>query len=215
MNKICLSDEMIASYAEGLLTGNDLALVEEHLKQCDLCAEIATVQKECVLARKNGEFTFAPPALYERLRKELGLESSIPMLEIIVSFKERILEAVRTTGEFLTLSSLQPAYALRGDADVGGPTIIREILGEVEVIVEITKQNDENFRAVIKTTNPQTTIPREDLRVNLLNGQTELESYKTLNGRVVFDSLKSDDYYLQISHLDQVIGNIKMSLKNI
>ena len=215
MNKICLSDEMIASYAEGLLAGNDLISVEEHLKHCVLCSEIALSQKECVLVRRKWEFTYAPASLFERLKEELETGPSVPLLEIVVSFKEKVLEAIRTTGEFLPLSSIQPAYAMRGQADAGNTVTIRETLGETTVTVEISKQNDIHFCAIIKTINAQTNLPREDLRVNLLKGLTEVESYKTINGMVVFDALKPDDYCLQIFYVDQVIGCIKMSLKNI
>lgn len=215
MNKSCLSDEIMACYAEGRLKGNDLILAEAHLKECGLCAEIVVVQKECVLARERGEFTYAPAELYQKLKEKLNIEPAVPLLEIIINFKEKVLEAIRTTGEFLPLSSMQPAHALRGEAELKDAVIIREKFGSTEVTVEMTRQGDEYFRAVLKTINVQTAMPNEDLRVNLLQGETELESYRTLNGRAVFETLKPGDYILQILQKDQVIGNVRMSLKRV
>lgn len=211
MTKDCLTDEMIACYAEGILQGSELTAVEVHLKQCALCAQVVEVQKECVLARKRGEFSYVDPELFERLRKELIDTPSVAFLNIVLTFKEKIIDAIRTTGEILPLS---PAYALRGESETGHTVVIRETFSNVEIIVEITKQAQESFRVLLKTTDLTTSMPKDDLRINLIEGETELESYKTLGGRAVFDSLKMGEYVLQVMQKDQIVGNVRLNIKS-
>ena len=93
--------------------------------------------------------------------------------------------------------------------------IISEIFGATQIIVEIAEQGDGLFYAVLKSTDLQTTLPKESLRVNLLQGETELESNKTVGGRVVLEGLKPGEYSIQVAQKDQTVGNIKMNLKHI
>ena len=51
-------------------------------------------------------------------------------------------------------------------------------------------------------------------RINLIEGETELESYKTLGGRAVFDSLKMGEYVLQVMQKDQIVGNVRLNIKS-
>lgn len=93
--------------------------------------------------------------------------------------------------------------------------IINEIFGTTQIIVKISKQDGDYFYAILNTTDVQTTLPKEGLRVNLLEGETELESNKTVGGRVVLEGLKPGEYSIQVAQKNQIVGNIKMSLKRI
>ncbi len=140
---------------------------------------------------------------------------SISALEIVITFRERFIEAIRTTGEVVPFCSVQPGYTIRSAGDAGEVVIIRETFGAIQVIVEIIKQGGDCHSVVLKTTDVQTALPKEDLRANLLQGETELESNKTIGGRVVLEGLKPSEYSIQVLQKDQVVGNIKMHLKRI
>ena len=213
MNKECLTDEIIACLAEGLLKGDDLKIAESHIAKCPLCMDLFEAQKACVQERQQGAFDYAPAALIKRAQELVPQEQYCGFLDIALSFKERILEVIKTTGEILP--SFNTAFAIRGDQDAHSVSVIREIFNDIQILVEVSRQADQTFRVVLKSIDQQTQVPVDDLRITLFHGEVELESYVALNGRVVFESLLENDYSIRISRMGILVGSVHLSLKKL
>lgn len=213
MDKKCLTDEIIACLAEGLLKGDDLKIAESHITECSFCMELLEAQKACVQERQQGAFNYAPAALIKRAQELVLQETYCDFLDIALSFKERILEVIKTTGEILP--AFNTAFAIRGDQDDHSVSVIREIFNGIQILVEVSRQADQTFRVILRSINQQTQAPVDDLRITLFCGETELESYVALNGRVVFESLLENDYSIRISRMNTLVGSVRLSLRKL
>ena len=207
----CLSDEIIACLAEGLLRADDLIKAQQHIKECSLCSEILQAQESCIRAKERGEFNYVPAGLMRRIQ---GVLPQPQLLDIFISFTEKTFEALKTTGELLLAPSMRASPILRG-ADESSPIIVvREIFENIQIFAEVTK-NHNSFRVILKTLDAGIQTPIEDIRSTLLLNDLELESYITVNGRAVFESLTENDYAIQITKEDKLIGVIRLHLKKV
>ncbi len=68
MNEQHLSDEAVAAYADGVLTGHARERARRHAESCAECAHAVRVQREAVLALRTAPAPALPTDLLARLR---------------------------------------------------------------------------------------------------------------------------------------------------
>ncbi|MGW8178867.1 MAG: anti-sigma factor family protein [bacterium] len=80
----CLTEEVIASYVEDLLSKEKREDVERHLSVCDECRKQSVMVNEVRAAMTSGELEVEPVALAEKARDLMPREKRMGVIEMIV-----------------------------------------------------------------------------------------------------------------------------------
>jgi anti-sigma factor RsiW len=68
MNPQHLSDEAVAAFADGVLSGHARERAARHINSCDECRQAVKIQREAVWARRSAGAPSLPSGLVDRLR---------------------------------------------------------------------------------------------------------------------------------------------------
>lgn len=204
-------EEMLVCFAEGRLSKEEWELVKGHLLTCDACSQALAFNLEL----KGTEVMDVPEEMVDRLKNLVSQVNKASCLEIILKLKEKALEIINTTGDVLMGQELIPAPILRSRQ-------IREFKDEVNILkdfkdirveVKIENKGQNIFNVIIQVRQKNTQKPLKDLRVTLISGDTELESYLTDLGSVKFEHVLLGDYLVEISSAESKLASVILDIK--
>ena len=188
----CPDEETLACFLEGRLPSQESQQLKNHIITCEQCQEII------------------------RLVSAGATEKSEPvLLEIILAFKDKVIDLIRTSGDVLYGQEFAPLPVLRSRniKDFGQEVIIVEDIGNIKAEIEIENKANYIARITVKLTDINTGKPSEGLRVSLIYAEREVESYIAEAGQAVFDNILADNYSLEISSPELIIGKILLEIK--
>lgn len=204
-------EQTIACYIDGLLSFQETEYVKQHLLRCDKCAEDFAGQAGIEF---NQELE-APAGLIESVKNKVIPAGKPSVLEIIFKVKDSIIELFNTNGAVLVGQELIPAPLLRSRQikDFKDELTILKDFAQMEAEIKIEKKDPSllNLSVVIKEKLNSRVI--KDLRVTLLKGDIELESYITDLGKVMFEHLPLDNYLIEVSDVNQRLISILLNIK--
>ncbi|MFC1594107.1 hypothetical protein ACFL38_02145 [Candidatus Omnitrophota bacterium] len=207
----CPGIETIACYVDGILSQKERESIEYHAEICQKCKEEIACQMEVATLQKKEGLSFVPSFSTEGAKNLVHEEVGVNILELVVSFTDKAIEVVRTTGDILLGGQLQPAYALRGNKiEPASTQSIVKIFDNIRVEVEVTRQKDEFNKIILITQDNQTKTPINDLRATLIQEDIELESYIMRNGKAIFESIRPGHYIMRISDVEKPLGIIAL-----
>lgn len=204
-------EEMMACYIEGFLGTQEVEYIKQHLLYCDKCAENFAAHAS-IEFNQNME---VPAGLMDNIKNQVGQEGKTSVLEILYRIKGSIIELLNTNGAVLVEQELIPAPLLRSRQikDFNDEVTILKDFAQMKAEIKIEKKEPSllNFSVTIKERLNSRVI--NDLRVTLLKGDIELESYITDSGKVMFEHLPLGDYSIEISDVQHKLISILLNIK--
>lgn len=204
-------EETLVCFLEGRLSQKENEQIKLHLISCEDCAEVFVIQARL----KTTEEKAMPEDLLERMKDLVSLQDKTSILEIILKFKEKILELVSTSGDILVGQELVPAPVLRSRRTKDFKDEITILKDFKDIIVEAKIENKGgqvfDLTVVIKEKKTQKII--KDLRVTLLKDDVELESYLADSGKVTFEHILLGKYTIEIENLENKLVSILLDIK--
>jgi hypothetical protein len=204
-------EEDFIGLIQNQLSGRETTRIKEHILSCDACSQIlaATIKLQSVQELEP------PEKLLDDSRVLINKALSSRILEIILLAKEKMLNIINTSGDVLVGQELIPAAVLRSRkiSDFKDEVTILKDFGDIRVEVKITAKENNNFDLKVVLKNKQSQEIIKDLRVSLIKGDLELESYLAESGKVVFEHVLYGKYTVEISGIRDNVASILIDLK--
>ncbi len=211
----CLNDGDLAYLIEGQTSESEREKFLEHILSCQKC----TIKlKEHLLVlntiAKTGMLD-TPETVVQAAMNLFSPEVGPNILEIVLNFKEKVIELIRTTGEVFQGPQLIPVPVLRSQ-DYGN-----QFTNEIKIVKEfdsiLTEVGFEKNKpgicdVEIRLTEKETKKKMQGLRVTLSKNGKEIESSLVEGGKVVFRDMKPDKYCVSIIREDKKLGIIDISI---
>ena len=205
----CARYTELSGYVSGVLSPQEQQVLEEHVRHCHAClTEVMALRRTRSLLAQ--EQLLAPPQpLVQRVRQAI-IESNPsqmirPMARIVIEMVRsglKLLESSRFPPTIdLQVTTLQlPAAAFRAapkSAAQGQGIEIREIIGEVEIRITLTHDDDATVSCRLTVQKQGRPLPQA--RVTLRKGGRTVYSRKlSPDGQVSFHRLNAGEYCLSI-----------------
>lgn len=188
----CPDEETLSCFLEGRLPPQESQQLKNHIITCVQCQEIIRL-----------------------VSVEVAEKNEPVLLKIILAFKDKAIDLINTSGDVLYGQEFAPLPVLRSRniKDFGQEVIIVEDIGNIKAEIEIENKANYIARITVKLTDINTGKPSEGLRVSLIRQEQEIESYIAEAGQAVFDSVLADNYSLEISSPELIIGKIILEIK--
>ena len=204
-------EEALACFLEGRLAKEENERIRAHLLSCDDCIEAVALN----LGMETIEAKEVPAELLGRVKDLFVAQSNPPVLEIVLRFKEKLLELLHTTGDILVGQELIPAPILRSRSikDFKDEVTILKDFQDIRVEVKIENKGAGGFNLIVMVKQKQTHKLIKDLRVTLLKDDLELESCLADTGAVTFEHVLLGKYKVEISTLENKLASVLLDIK--
>ncbi|MFH1577973.1 MAG: hypothetical protein ABIC18_02760 [Candidatus Omnitrophota bacterium] len=206
----CPDEGALACFSEGKLSGNDSENIQKHLVTCSRCCEIVAL-----FFQRPQDQHEVPEPLIQKI-KGLIKEGSVPkILEIALALKKTALQILNTTGDVILDNEIVPLPVLRSRqiSEFSESIKLLKEFEDIKITIQIQKQGDDKIRISLSLVNKANFEPLADLRLALIKGDSELESYETLSGSGVFDRLGIGHYAIDIYYKNNKFGVIDIEIK--
>ncbi|MGE5197949.1 MAG: zf-HC2 domain-containing protein [Deltaproteobacteria bacterium] len=189
-------EEDIACFIEGKLSPQESDKIKEHLISCAACTENIVIQSRL----KPDENLQVPDKLIEFARNAASQDGEFLILEIFLKLKQKALELINTTGDVLVGQELMPAPLLRSRKikDFKDEITILKDFQDLRLEIKIENKQGENITLAVTVREKQTSKAIKDLRVTLIKGDLELESYFSDSGKAAFEHMLPGTYTVAI-----------------
>ncbi|MFH0762695.1 MAG: hypothetical protein V1925_02265 [Candidatus Omnitrophota bacterium] len=208
-------EEALACLLEGRLGPEEAEAIKAHLVTCRHCSEAFSLNLMEAQALPEKEL---PQETLTYIREMLGIQPQHkgPLLEIVLQFKDRAIEILRTTGDVLFGQQVLAASLLRARKikDFKDEVIILKEFGDLRVEVRVENKPGGAFDLNISVKDKQTQKPLKDLRITLIRQDLELESYLAGSGAVSFENILLGSYKLEISNVDDKLATVVLDIKS-
>jgi hypothetical protein len=204
-------EEDFSAFIQNQLSPQETARIKNHILSCEECAQILAVS----LKLQSVPEIEPPEKLLEFCRDRISKEISSRTLEIILEVKEKLFDLLNTSGDVLVGQELVPAAVLRSRkiSDFKDEITIFKDFGDIRIEVKIMAKESANFDLLLIIKDKSTQEFKKDLRVTLIKGEVELESYLAESGKVSFEHVLSGKYTIEISSLRDKVASISMDIK--
>ncbi|MBU0503565.1 MAG: hypothetical protein KKG43_04155 [Candidatus Omnitrophica bacterium] len=204
-------EEDIACFLEERLSQEEKEHVLGHLFNCDVCMENLAIQLR-LHPVKEGR---VPLELLKQAKDMVSQKSDNPALEVILKLKDQVIEILSSTGDLFWGAEKVPLPILRGSPMKefkDEVTILKNFNGMV-VEVKIENKQGKVFKLNIKVMEKTNRKKIKDLRITLIKGGVELESYYTDSGRVIFEHVLLGKYKVEIYAPDTRLASMILDIK--
>ena len=204
-------EEDFSAFIQNQLTAQEAARIKNHILSCEECAQILAVSFKL----QNVPEIEPPTKLLEACRDLISKEISSRTLDIILEVKEKLLDLLNTSGDVLVGQELVPAAVLRSRKikDFKDEITILKDFEDIRIEVKITAKASANFDLQLIIKDKLTQELKKDLRVSLIKGDVELESYLAESGKVIFEHVLLGQYTVEISSLRDKVASVLIDIK--
>ena len=209
-NSPCPDEEALVCFAEGRLSKDESRKIQEHLVSCRHCAEAVSL-----FCQKSEEKREVPEFLIEKA-KSLVEEKSLPIiLKVVLALKEKALQILEAGGDVVLDNEIIPLPVLRSRQISEFPEEIKLIkeFKDIKITLHIQKKDKDDIRINLNLVDKASLAPLGDLRLALLKGTQEIESYAAASGNVIFDKVSFGRYAIKVSRKDNKLGVINLEIK--
>jgi len=204
-------EEVLACFLEGKLVDKERNNVQTHLFACERCAEIVAVG----LKVQSDALDDIPEQVLTQAKGLMSTENKESLLEIFLRLKERTLEVVKVTGDILMGQELIPAPVLRSRniRDFKDEITVLKDFNDIRMQVRVESKREGSFSLYITVSEKTTQKAIKDLRITLLKGEVELESYVAESGKVCFENVAVGNYTIAINDIEQSIASVLVDVR--
>jgi hypothetical protein len=209
--KLHPDEEALACFLEGRLSDKENEQIKAHIISCDDCSRALAVQ----LRMGEIETKDVPEELLKSIKDLAAISIAIPILEIILRIKEKVMEILSTTGDVLVGQELVPAPVLRSRQikDFKDEVTILKDFQDIRVEAKIENKQGKAFSLSITVKEKASQKMMKDLRVTLIKDDVELESYLTDSGKVTFEYVLLGKYTVEVANIENKIASILLDIK--
>jgi hypothetical protein len=209
--KLHPDEEALACFLEGRLSDKENEQIKAHIISCDDCSRALAVQ----LRMGEIEIKDVPEELLKSIKDLAAISIAIPILEIILRIKEKVMEILSTTGDVLVGQELVPAPVLRSRQikDFKDEVTILKDFQDIRVETKIENKQGQAFSLSVTVKEKDSQKIMKDLRVTLIKDDVELESYLTDSGKVTFEHVLLGKYTVEVANIENKIASILLDIK--
>lgn len=206
-------EEALASLAEGRLSRGEADVLKGHLINCRHCSEALALSLE---AQGGFEQVELPQEVLTYIKELLPARQNRSLLEIILRFKDKAIEILRTSGDVLLGQEVVAASLLRARKlnDFQDEVIIFKDFEELRVEIRIENKSRGSFDLNISVKDKQSQDAIKDLRITLIRDDLELESYLSGTGAVTFEHILLGRYKVEISSIESKLATVLLDIKS-
>lgn len=203
-------DQALACLAEGKLSDGESELLKRHLLACRRCAQAFAVG----LSLTDDQAQAVPGALVEKAKNLVGPDRPADLTKILLRLKDKAIEIISTGADVLVGQELVPAPVLRSRKikDFKDEVTFLRDFQDLRVQLKLESKSNGVCTLSVFIQDKATLQAVKDLRVTLIREDTELESYLSLAGRAVFESVELGSYSVEISSPEKKIASILLGL---
>ncbi|MDI6605776.1 MAG: zf-HC2 domain-containing protein [Candidatus Omnitrophota bacterium] len=204
-------EEALSCFLEGRLSAEEAEALKAHLISCRDCSEAFSLN----LKMEPFEEKEVPQEVLTYIRGLLTCQEMGPLLEIVLQFKEKAIEILRTSGDVLFGQEVVAASLLRARKikDFRDEVMILKDFKDLRVEIRVENKSGGVFDLRISVKHRQTQKGIKDLRVTLIREDLELESYLADSGRVSFEHILLGNYKVEISNIDDKLATVLLDIK--
>jgi hypothetical protein len=204
-------EETFACFLENKLNAEESEQIKAHILSCDKCLDAL----ETYLKISDAQMQEIPSGLVSWARDLVSQRGQIDFLEIILQLKEKFLEVLSTTGDVLVGQEFVPAAVLRSRQikDFKDEVNILKDFAGIRVEAKIENKGSGVFNLKISVREKESQKIIKDLRVTLLKGDLELESYQSETGSVTFEHILLGKYTVEIATLERRLASLLLDIK--
>ncbi len=201
-------EEALACFLEDKLPHADRLFIEEHLVRCSFCAEYVGSQ----LKMQSSLAKEVPRLLLEKVKKLVIDGGREGLFEIFIKLKEKAIEIIQTSGDVLVGQELIPARVLRSRRikDFREEVVILKDLQSIRVEARLKNNNAKSFDLTVAARDKQSQKLIRDLRVTLLKGGLELESYASEAASVIFRDILPGIYTAEVTKAGEKVAVVEI-----
>lgn len=201
-------EEALACFLEDKLPHADRLLIERHLVRCNFCAEYVGSQ----LKMQAGLAKEVPGLLLEKVERLVIDGGGEGLFEIFLKLKEKAIEIIQTSGDVLVGQELIPAPVLRSRRikDFREEVVILKDLQSIRVEARLKNNNAKSFDLTVAARDKQSQKLIRDLRVTLLKGGLELESYASEAASVIFRDILPGIYTAEVTKAGEKVAVVEI-----
>lgn len=208
-NLPCPNEETLSCFSEGKLADKESKQIQEHLLLCQRCAEIVSIFLQEFQQQRQ-----VPEALMNKAKDLVKDTSGINIFEVVLAVKEKMLQILSTTGDVIVHNEILPLPVLRArhiEHFADGVKLIKEFQN-IRINVDVHKRASSRVKIRIALADKRTLHPLRDLRLVLMKGDYELESYESESGHAVFDKVPVGKYSICILYKGKEIGVVNLEV---
>ena len=209
-NLPCPDEEALVCFAEGRFSKEESRKMQEHVVSCQRCAEVVSL-----FCRKTEERREVPEFLLEKAKGLVEEKNLLHIFRVVLALKEKALQILETSGDVVLENEIIPLPVLRSRQISEFPEEIKLIkeFKDIKITLHIQKKNKDDIRINLNLADKASLQPLGDLRLALLKGNQELESYTAVSGNVVFDKISFGRYAIEILRKDNKLGIINLEIQ--
>lgn len=205
----CLSDETLTLWTQGLLSPGEQTKVKAHLDTCDVCRDV-TLTLEALKPPISERSV--PEAVSSSAREFIARTWEKQIVRIILKMKDGLYTAAQTTGEVLLAPWLPPPVLTRAPGAGPSSVVVETVYHNLRCLVESSRTGEgrHTFKASFVVIG--TDRPIEPSLFILWEGDEEIESQMSHEGKVVFEDLPEGFYRLTMTLPDGQQGHLDIHL---
>jgi len=210
----CLAEEDVACIIDGKITEAKRKKILKHTLCCEPCTMKLKDHFAILNAVDKKGLLEVPKNITQQAMDLYSVEVGTNILEVVLNFKDKFIELVRTTGEIARGSVLVPIPILRSKEENTFQKEIKivKVFNNVLTEVGIERQKAELCDIEIRLTNKETKKKLQGVRASLLKNDKEIESSLVENGKVIFREVAPGEYIIALKKEDVKIGIIQFSI---
>jgi hypothetical protein len=204
-------EEVLACFLEGRLSDEEKEKLQGHLLKCDACIEKVVL----AISTEGLEAVEVPQELLGRIRGRLSEGAGCVFWEIVLRFREKMVEVFNTTGDILVGQELMPVALLRSRSikDFKDEVTILKDVKDIRIEAKVENKGGGIFNLSLTAKEKSTHKVIKDLRVTLIRDEVELESCIADSGSVSFEHVLLGKYTVEISSLEGKVATILLDIK--
>jgi|GEM_PF-4473732 len=203
--------EMMAYYAEGLLSPKDHRRVAEKIARDPAAQESIRIQEYLALMHEARQ-TAVPESVLRQAEDLVPADSGGRVWDVVVHLGRIAIEHLTSDG--LAVPGM-PGEALMLRGSDNGPrqsVVLNKQTSSLEIQMEIFLEDRRGHCVAVDLKKISAQKSPEDLRVTLRRGDVELESHVARQGRAVFENIRQGRYYLEVTDDHQSLARISLRL---
>jgi hypothetical protein len=209
----CPDDNLLASYADGVLRDNVKEGVERHLTECNNCLDLVISYNKVKVSEAHEAVPDVPTALINKAM-DLVKDKGEGIFDIVLKFARETIDIITNPGNLGISYSAVPVPVRSGESPTEANLItLNRTFSEVESAVDVERVGEGRVNISTRIKDISSGKPAEGLRVSLLDPDREIASYIAKNGEACFEGLGFGKYVLRYQKHGEETGRISLNIK--
>ncbi len=205
-------DELLSYFAEGLLSAEEQQRIAQLIKDDPALQEEIRIHQEIARQMSAEEPPLVPESVIQKAKALVSESFGARIWNVVIQFTKDA--GCRLKSDGIMIDPLASSIgALRGSTAKDPKTIlIKKDFDGVSIQVEIDRAPNATNRIHIYAEDLRTKDPLNNVRVTLLDKDSELESYITDKGKVGFDNVRDGRCAIEISSPHRPIAKMTIEI---